>query len=157
MPHRVFRLHLVLLVTVVGGCGPQAKLPKWPDPVPVSGKVTYGDQPLANAIVVFNPEGSTVGRGAAGRTDEAGEYELETRMPDNSVKKGCIPGKYRVMISRMVNPDGSVWLPKDDKEGPAMTAAKQELPLKYSDPGMTELRADVSSDGGTFDFSIPKK
>jgi hypothetical protein len=133
------------------------KIPKWPDPVPVTGKVTYGDQPLAGAIVSFNPEGSTVGQGASAKTDDTGKFELQTRMPDNTMKKGCIPGKYKVLISRLVNPDGSVWVPKDGSQGPAMTGAKEELPRQYSDPGMTQLRADVTASGGTFDFSIPKK
>lgn len=67
----------------------------------VTGTVTQGDKPLADAWVEFKPES---GRIASGRTDAQGYYEL-TYGPD---QKGTLPGKNEVTIGTggVETPDG---------------------------------------------------
>jgi hypothetical protein len=125
-----------------------------PDPVPVSGTVTFGDQPLPDATVTFSPTDSTVGQGAAGITDSSGKFILQTSVEGGKTKPGAIPGNYRVTISRMVRPDGSVWKP-NPKEGPMSGgAAREELPEEYS--FKSTLTAEVSKDKGVIDFKLNK-
>jgi hypothetical protein len=138
------------------GCGDGGtKGPVLPEPVPVSGTVTYGDAPLADAMVTFTPTESTVGQGASGITDGSGKYVLESRWSDGKSKPGAIPGKYVVTISRMVRPDGTVWKPDPNKGPMTGGAAHEELPQEYSFKSI--LTADVSKDKGVHDFKLEKK
>jgi hypothetical protein len=139
------------------GCSSDsAKTPVWPDPVPVSGTVTYGDQPLADAMVTFSPTGTTAGQGAAGLTDNSGKYVLQAPWTDGKTRPGAIPGTYKVSISRMVKADGSVWKPdpKSPDAGPMSIGAREEMPEQYS--FQSKLTADVSKDNGVFDFKLEK-
>lgn len=148
----------VALFLIIGCGGPNLKTPKWPDPVAVGGKITYGDQPLSDAIVSFIPLTSTPGQGASGVTDDNGEYQLQSRWVDGKIRDGVIPGKYKVIISRMVKNDGSVWKPDaNNAEGPISVGAKEEIPEMYSLPDASELVAEVGKDGGTHDFALIKK
>lgn len=150
------------LVCVVGcsvilGCGSQPKVPDWPDPLPVSGTITYGDAPLTSASVNFTPDSPTTpGRGASGFTDDSGNYVLNYRAPNGKTMEGIIPGKYRVTISRMVKPDGTVWKPDPAQPtGPANVGAREVMPREYSLE--TKLKADVKEGEDTYDFKLVKK
>ena len=138
------------------GCGPSVKVPKWPDPVPATGTILFDDKPLANATVSFTPLEQTPGPGAAGTTDEAGKYELKSLGPDGKSRVGAIPGKYRVAVSRMVKPDGSVWTP-DPKApgGPMNSGAREEMPRQYALE--SKLTAEVASGKSPYDFKLEKK
>ena len=84
------------LVLCTIGCG-------GPSFVPVSGKVTLDDKPLANATVGFYPLNAKTGTTpltSSGRTNENGEYTLSAVMSKN---KGAVVGKHRVSIT--VEPD----------------------------------------------------
>jgi hypothetical protein len=116
--------------------------------------VTYGDQPLSQATVIFFPTDSTPGQGASAITDNSGKYVLQSRSVDGKTKPGAIPGKYRVTVSRMVKSDGSVAKP-DPNKGPMTEGAREELPPEYS--FKSELTADVSKDKGVIDFKLEKK
>lgn len=73
---RLERQHLHRLIACAGlglsllaGCGG----PERPEMGTVSGTITQGGEPLANAWIQFEPE---TGRTSAGRTDEEGHYTL---------------------------------------------------------------------------------
>jgi hypothetical protein len=91
----VKRVKLVLLAAclavVLPGCGDQG--------LPVTGSVTLGDQPLAAAVVAFEPEAGsgTTGAGAVVNVKD-GQFQVD---PKRAVK----PGKYLVRVSPM--PPGS--------------------------------------------------
>ncbi len=137
------------------GCGSESTKTKLPDPVPVSGTVTYGDQPLADAMVTFSPTDTTVGQGASGLTDSSGKYVLQSSPVDGKPKPGAIPGNYKVSISRMVKPDGSVWKPNPNQGPMTGGAAHEEMPDEYS--FNSQLTAEVSKDKGVIDFKLDKK
>lgn len=61
--------------------------------------------------------------------------------------QGAIPGQYRVMINKLVMPDGSE-LPEDTTHADAMSeGAHESLSLIYSDPERSRLTAEVAKAG----------
>jgi hypothetical protein len=135
--------------------GPAAALPgcnKSADPnlAPVSGTVTLGGEPLANATVTFIPKDGTPGFGGVGKTDAAGKYALKGSRDD---APGIPPGGYRVVIGKRLMPDGSE-VPASDNTPPMASPARESLPDMYSSMTMTTLTATVPVGGGTFDFPL---
>lgn len=137
------------------GCGPTVPGGNWPDPVEVSGKVTYQGKPFANGTVIFVPDAKTTGQGGSGQTNEAGEYSMRTRWSDKKLRDGLIPGRYKVAFSRFVKPDGTVWIMEPDStEGPASSGAREELPLNLSNPADSKHVIDVAKDKATYDIDL---
>jgi hypothetical protein len=73
------------------------------DLAPVSGRVTLDGQPLAGAVVTFQPKTgrdstADVATGSVGRTDEEGRYTLRLIRPD---KHGAVVGEHSVTISAL--------------------------------------------------------
>lgn len=153
-----YTVGIVNLLTVMCfvGCGSGVKLPKWPDPLPATGTIIYDDKPLSGATVTFTPLEQTQGHGAAGTTDDSGKYELKSLGPDGKSRAGIIPGKYRVAVSRMVKPDGSVWKP-DPKApgGPMNSGAREEMPRQYALE--SKLTTEVAAGKSPYDFKLEKK
>lgn|SRR5262245_1766749 len=137
----------LLVLAVLFGCNKSAD----PKLAPVSGTITLGDQPLSNATVTFIPKDGTPGFGGVGKTDAAGRYALRGSRDD---APGISPGKYRVVISKRLMPDGSE-VPASDRTPPMASPAKESLPETYSSMTMTKLIADVPAGGRTVDFSLP--
>jgi hypothetical protein len=85
----------LLLLMVASGCGGGGRV------APVSGRVTLAGQPLAGAVVTFQPvraqdaDAPTV-TGSVGKTDADGRFELRLIEPD---KAGAAVGQHRVSIS----------------------------------------------------------
>jgi hypothetical protein len=145
----------MLLVTSMG-CGSNAKVPKWPEPIKVTGIVTLDDEPLNGATISFNPVDSTLGTGAIGTTDDSGQYEPLSRMPDGKSKYGIIPGKYRVSLSRMVKPDGTPWRPDPSRPGgPMNSGARDVMPPEFS--LASKLMIDVAEGKDEYDFNLKTK
>ncbi len=115
-----------------------------PTLTPVSGTITLGGEPLANAIVRFIPEGETKGHGGNGKSGADGKYEIIANRENN--RKGLIPGEYRVAVSL---------LPAGAK--PIETGEKELVPEPYSNPRESPLRAIVETSAKPFDFAINKK
>lgn len=129
------------------GCGRKAPVVEV-ETLPVTGKVTLDDKPLAGAAVVFlidNPPATFFAT-----TEADGTYALRGRK--ELVEK--LQGTCKVTISRMVKPDGS---PLAEGEMPADVQAVEQLPARYSMLDATELTADVTPAGGTFDFPLTSK
>jgi hypothetical protein len=88
---------LLLLLLPALGCGRN-------DIVPVSGQITLDGQPLAEAVVVFQPmrnprdpdAAAHSGMGSVGRTDAAGRYRLRLVEPD---REGALVGRHSVTIT----------------------------------------------------------
>ena len=88
---RALMLAALLVATGCGGGGY----------VPVSGRVTYNDAPLAGAQVLFQPIGGqggvATGVGSFGRTDAEGRFTLEASTATPT--PGAVPGKHTVRIA----------------------------------------------------------
>lgn len=67
---------------------------------------------------------------------------------------GIPAGKYRVLVSQILKPDGT---PLGPDEMAADAGAENVLPPVYQDPGQTPLGADVPEGGKSFDFDIKGK
>ena len=95
-----------LLAMICAGCGGGPKL------YPASGSVKYDGKPLAEASILFIPQG---GRPSIGTTDASGNYTMTT-----GGKPGVPAGTYSVTVSKS-SLDGEaggddVQLPSSDAE-----------------------------------------
>jgi len=140
-----------LAVFALAGCGSNTN----PAAVPVSGTVTVNNLPLAGATVTFIPTDGTPGFGGTGRTNAEGKYTLTGSRDDTP---GVCPGKYKVVISKRLMPDGTE-VPADDRTPPFESPARESLPAAYSNMQAPTLTATVPAQGGTSDFPLkdPKK
>lgn len=145
----------MLFLGLVAGCGGGIEKAPVAGAVPVTGTVTLDGKPVGGCRVIYFPTVSSQGDGASGTTDSAGKYELNS-LVGNETAVGAPPGSYKVIISRMVRPDGTP-MPPDSQEPPMMSGARESLAVKYSDFNTTILSANVSSSGGTFDFELKSK
>lgn len=149
------RIFFVVLISSVIGCfgGTEAK---GPVTAPASGIVTLDGKPLAGAVVMFLPTGATQGVESVATTDAAGKFQLKTITGD----PGVIPGEHRVLINKMVMPDGSP-IPTDTDE-PEITfvsqGARELVPQKYNNRETSILKATVPATGGdSFNFDLKSK
>jgi hypothetical protein len=147
--HKSHNAWLALMV-VVAGCG--GNTPVLPKLMPVGGTVTLDGKPLSGAAVTFIPTGSTRGIGANGHTDKAGKYEIVT----NRGGKGTPEGTYKVLIAKLVMPDGSDF-PVNSNIAPIDSPARQILPAFYSEVHQTVLAATVQEGPNSIDFPLSSK
>lgn len=136
---------LVVFAVVIAGCGDSPKLKE------ATGVVTMDGKPVADASVIFvnSDEG---GFPATATTDAEGKFSLKTYW--NASKKtlsGAIPGKYRVTVTKSVEPTQEEVDEAMKKSREVKT--KQLLPVKYSKVGSTPLEHTVT-DSGENDFEI---
>ena len=142
------RLLLSLAFVLILGCGSGTTL------APVSGRVTMNGKPQEGASVNFEPQSSGEKKSleaplnSVGKTDEKGEYSLETIKGH----KGALVGKHKVYISLHKVQPGS-----GDERVPRGGWPKKDLvPIRYNEK--SELTIDVPS-GGTdkanFDLKSP--
>jgi len=106
-----------------------------PDIGYVEGTVTLDGNPVANALVTFQPEHA---RPSYGRTDDSGHYELS--YTDDA--KGATIGAHTVSISTASGGDPDQDIP----------ASKETIPAKYN--ANTELKADVKAGDNEIDFPL---
>ncbi len=133
------------------GCG---STESGPPLAPVAGYVTLDGKPLGAADVMFIPQGETMGQAGITRTDSAGHFELLT--PDRK-RKGVAAGSYRVVINKLVNPDGTDFIPKADS-GEMDAAFKEVLPAIYSDMENSQLSAEIPPEGNqSLEFKLKSK
>jgi hypothetical protein len=130
------------------GCG--SKGPDLPPQYPVSGTITMDGKPLASAGIMFLPRGETRGTGAFGMSDAAGKYSLKS----DHGGPGAPEGEYAVTISRVVNRDGTPYVPKPDV---AEAGERETLPGIYSDSMKSVLTATVPKGGDTINFDLKSK
>ncbi len=136
---------------VVSGC---SRGPEIPATYSVSGKVTYKDQPLADAEIGFvsKLDNKDV-KPARGKTNASGEFTLTTYIDPEHEVSGATLGEYTVTVVKVDIPDSDE-LMKQFFENPAFVP-KKLIPEKYSDAKVSPLTADVKKDGpNTFEFKL---
>ncbi len=128
MPSRA-ALPSILLLLVIGCGGPTL--------VPVSGRITLDDEPLAGAYVTFEPLKSHIELVSTGVTDDAGTYTLSC-----GDEPGAVAGTHRVLITT-ISPD--------DYQDELSTLPRDRVPPRYQDGSLT---FDVP-EGGTDSADVP--
>jgi len=126
----------------------------------VTGTITKGGEPLADARVVFIPVGQT-GESAGGKTDESGNFVLTTSSGKEG--SGTKPGEYKVtVVKTKYEWDGKSYLPPErpgdpDEEPRRDDKTTQLLPPQYSNFSKTPFNATVTAnkDDNVFTFDIP--
>jgi hypothetical protein len=145
---KIKHLRIALVVCLaLCGCGRSAPVAEIKS-LPVTGKVTLDGEPLAGAAVIFvagEPPSTFFAT-----TQADGSYALQGR--EELAEK--LQGNCKVTVSRMVKPDGS---PLAEGEMPMDVQAVEQLPVKYSMLNSTELEADVTPAGGTYNFELTSK
>jgi len=145
-------LGCVMVGALLVGCNSEPEPPPMPELLPAAGTVKMDDKPLEGAVVMFLPTAENNSFSGMGVTNAEGKYDLKTRVGQEQ-HPGVPAGDYKVMVSRMVKPDGSV-LPPDPSKPPAMSAAQQSIAMDYSMAGTTKLKASVAKGKDTFDFEV---
>lgn len=134
-----FLIFIATMCFLPTGCGPPQ-----PATTPVSGIVTLDGQPLAGANVSFIPQGETPGNGGLGKTDETGKFVVRlhsgTATPGPT---GLLPGRYKVLINKIVNPDGTPFIASEDV-APIDANAKELLHVNYSSHELSRLQVEVA-------------
>jgi hypothetical protein len=120
MPRRAGALLVLLLIA---GCGPSR-----PRLYPVTGTVTYKDQPVAGAQVTFV---SAEGRPAQGTTDAAGKFSLTTFESGD----GAATGSCKVTVAKLAPTD-----PNDP-----YSAVANAMPERYAKVETTPITHDVTA------------
>lgn len=145
-------LACLLSLVAFTGCGGGGEVADRPATAEVTGKVTYKGEPVEGATVTFHSS-SPDGRGATGRTDESGNYQLTTFEAGD----GAIPGSYQVTVVKTVKEgelseeETNAYYERGETPPPVQT--KELLPLKYKEAGSSGLAADVA-EGGDNEFSF---
>lgn len=165
---------IVSLVLAAGiGCSKGVSLKT----VPVSGKVTLDDQPLAGATVMFvaeAPAGAiTPPASPVAITGADGTYKLSTMASGSQVVEGAPPGTYKVTITKKsgsVNPGAGTenMTPEQNRQkmstispeeamkmsmtatsqaGPQSGTPKSEIPERYSRADDSGFTATVGASG----------
>ena len=111
-----------MFLVLAGGCGSAGPTAS------VSGRVTLAGQPLANAVVTFQPVRPQDGAaltvtGSVGKTDADGRFELRLIEPD---KPCAAVGQHRVSISTASSdPANDAQLPTGERVPPAWRDGSQ--------------------------------
>jgi len=149
--HHLSSLCFLCLTVVIVGCGGGG--PEKPATYPVSGTVTMKDEPVADANVRFQPDGS--GWIVNAKTDAAGKYQLE-----------AVEGPHLVGISKIEEPDSSTTTTSADSDEEETPSAEEPPPVRhltpevFANPQSSGLTAEVKSEGENvidFDLSDPPK
>jgi len=138
------------------GCGGGG--PKPEKLVPASGMVKLSGRPTPGVRLSFRPiENTKAVGGCWAITDNDGKFKVI----HFSSKEGIPPGKYEVLFSRRVRPDGT---PLGDNESPTMVESRESISAMYNDPARAGMhnRIEVPEKGVTdLDFNVsaaaPKK
>jgi len=139
------------------GCGDDTGLDKR---YPVSGTVTFKDQPVEKGQISFITTDKTKQRDAGGAI-ENGRYTLTTATPGD----GALPGKYNVtIVSKEIDPADAAKIKgtieklggsaRQGDTGKAAARAKNLVPGKYQLPETGGLTATVEEKSNTIDFKL---
>jgi hypothetical protein len=120
------------VIAALSGCGSSSSV----GTVPVTGKIVFNGEPVADANVFFIP---AQGPRATGTTDAAGLFALTTITP----KDGAIEGDHLILVEK------SVPTKPDDPYSPR----KSVIPAWYNSPMESNLRKKVEK-GQRNDFTL---
>mgnify|MGYP006969395078 CR=1 FL=1 len=140
-PRRMLLFVLGLSVGLLLGCAESL-----PETIPVTGTVTFADEPLTSGDVTFHPHVVAEGlprRPARGSLDATGAFQLSTFRSGD----GAVPGTYRVTIHSYSN--------RPDKFDDSGTFTPQwRIPQRYGDPRTSGLTVEVSPDEMTGNVTL---
>lgn len=143
MKYTFFGCVLGLMTTV--GCGGGSDRPPL---YPVEGIVTYNNDPVGNASVVFMPKEGLV---AIGRTDETGKYKLLTQGAE-----GAMAGDFDVVVNaseQLKEATAEEVEGMSDRERAQLN--RSLIPARYSKRETSQLTATVKEgEGNTFNFDL---
>jgi hypothetical protein len=141
-----------VLIPIWLGCN---NAPDGPKLVPAEGIVSLDGKPLGSADLMFIPQGDTKGNGGVGRTDAEGKFQLQSH---DRQFKGIPDGEYKVIVSKLVKPDGTDYIP-DPNAGPIDTGGfKELLPAAYADQEHSRLTATIPPEGNkNLEFKLNSK
>jgi hypothetical protein len=154
-PFALSLLLLIMAVLLFSGCSSANK------PVEVEGVVLLDNEPVAEATVLFIPDGST-GQPAHGMTDANGKFQLTTYKEND----GALPGSYKVTVTKSIPPPQP---PEPDPDDPQSVVAhfkaikqqkkvKSPLPSMYASVQNTPFRYTVPVEGKvTLELKKPLK
>jgi hypothetical protein len=139
---------------VVIGCGDDTGLGKR---YPVTGKVTFKDEPLEKGRIDFIPTDLQNGRPATG-TIQDGAFRLTTLTPND----GALPGDYKVTISALSVDNTAVEKTIMEQGGGgrqheiamATQKGKPLVPAKYQLADTSGLTATVKEESNSFTFDL---
>ena len=146
LPRSCFVLLAIAGLAFAVGCGKSG-----PEMAPVSGVVTLDGAPVANASVMFMPEGG--GRPATGLTDAQGKFALETMEPGD----GALVGKHKVTVTGVKTT--GIEATEDGLSGsvdPSKVREEWFVPQKYSKPDTSGLTQEVASDMPPVELKLTK-
>jgi len=139
----------VMIVSgLIAGCGGVSDAPPL---APVSGTVTMGGKPVADATVGFHLDGEGAPRAGTGTTDENGKFRITTF----NTNDGAIVGTHVVTVAKIqADPAeaGDMEIGGDAYGAAMMAAAKgtaptQIFPKKYATKDTSPLKATVTEAG----------
>lgn len=150
-------LVLLAAICVLQGCNRSDR----PATYPVRGNVTYRGKPVAGASVTFMGPGAP--RAAAGKTDEAGNFQLTTFEPND----GAVAGTHEVTVKKYASePPQLPQAPADGVVDPEVEAqytaamarwletARFAVPKKYTDRNTSDLRFEVVDGENEFNIEL---
>lgn len=119
----------------------------------IFGLVTLDGRPLAGATVTFLPQSNDPTHPAARVTTAAdGRFGLA---PDEVTGATLTPGKYAVVVSKVVPRDNVPAELKDDLEQlKAAGLVRESLPARYSRRSKSTLTAEVHLEPNVFQFDL---
>ena len=141
-----------IFLLIIAGCSQSG--PPRPKAVPVSGKITYQDKPLAEAQVSFvsNLDNKDVFP-ARGITNSSGEFTLTSYVDPQHEVSGATPGDFVVTVTKTPKRSKDEVMAEFAKN-PAMEF-KSLVPKKYGDSKETPLKATVKPEGNNrFEFTL---
>lgn len=119
-------------LVIVAGCS------RRPATTQVTGKVSYRNQPVTDAQVMFV---SASGRPAFGKTDHEGRFDLMTYLPGD----GAVPGEHRITVIKN--------MPLPTTPDDPYTRFQNVLPKEYESIETTVLKETVTLQGDN-DFEL---
>lgn len=129
----VIPLCLVTALASPLGCGGE---PAGPATVVVTGMVTLDGEPVSDALVNFDPAGDSA-KHAQAYTDQQGRFDVSIYVDNNTMKRGMVPGRYKVSVRKMATPVG----------GSTLEPPKNLLPERYATPDTSDLEATITQEG----------
>lgn len=142
------------LLAIFGCGGDDSGLPKR---YPVTGTVTYNNEPVPKGTVVFEPTNMAAGGIVAAGSIENGKYTLST---SGAGADGALPGEYKVCIiakdtdMSAVEANRNGGAGRQDDVFKAEKKAKALVPKKYLRTDTSGLTAKVEEKSNTVDFPL---
>lgn len=137
-------LILIAMISVVGGCSRGG-----PKLYSATGQVTFNDEPLANAAVVFAPDDpQSSARLATGRTDATGTFKLETNL-----RPGATEGNYAVAVVATEENDSLTERPEapvPPVKAKKIQRPKSLIPQQFANPKQSGLSYTVLPHGRNY-------